>query len=232
MKQKLKLLLAYFRAFKTESFTSYISFDFNDYKSFGVWDESFITQGGKVVKLPTKLQEIFEDIIKQYIPKFHRENNYDESDWWELMVYIFPNQNRINFRSECMVINEYDQQRRIYLKNPTDVLSREINVLVNTIFEEHIQEEDNFEYDFNGSYDVVAVDIDFDYYVDDDEQFIDLADKLMAKIIDKFWADSHGAYGKIYVKKDNFVDINYFLKSGEYEMTEMDINVTPNNIEE
>ena len=69
MKQKLKLLLAYFRAFKTESFTSYISFDFNDYKSFGAWDESFITQGGKVVKLPTKLQEIFQK-LKQPFPKY------------------------------------------------------------------------------------------------------------------------------------------------------------------
>ena len=44
MKQKLKLLLAYFRAFKTDVLDTYINFDYNYMEN---WNEKFTTKEGK-----------------------------------------------------------------------------------------------------------------------------------------------------------------------------------------
>lgn len=228
MKQKLKLLLAYFRAFKTDVLDTYINFDYNYMES---WNGKFTTKEGKEITLPTKLQEIFEDIIKEYMQKFHRENNYDESEWWTLLVYVYPKQNRINFQSECEIVTEHDGQKTFSLNRENTSLPREIFNILDTIFENDLKDKDKFRFEFNGSYDEIDVDLDFYMFINDDVYYIELTDQLMTIVDGKWWTEGPGAYGTIYVEKDKSIRMEYYLKSKDHEMTDMNINVTPDNIE-
>lgn len=228
MKQKLKLLLAYFRAFKTDVLDTYINFDYNYMES---WDGKFTTKEGKGITLPTKLQEIFEDIIKEYMQKFHRENNYEESEWWTLLVYVYPKQNRINFQSECEIVTEHDGQKTFGLNRENTSLPREIFNILDTIFENDLKDKDKFRFEFNGSYDEIDVDLDFYMFINDDVYYIELTDQLMTIVDGKWWTEGPGAYGTIYIEKDKSIRMEYYLKSKDHEMTDMNINVTPDNIE-
>lgn len=228
MKQKLKLLLAYFRAFKTDVLDTYINFDYNYMES---WNGKFTTKEGKEITLPTKLQEIFEDIVKEYMPKFHRENNYEESEWWTLLVYVYPKQNRINFQSECEIVTEHDGQKTFSLNRENTSLPREIFNILDTIFENDLKDKDKFRFEFNGSYDEIDVDLDFYMFINDDVYYIELTDQLMTIVDGKWWTEGPGAYGTIYVEKNKSIRMEYYLKSKDHEMTDMNINVTPDNIE-
>ena len=228
MKQKLKLLLAYFRAFKTDVLDTYINFDYNYMES---WNGKFTTKEGKEITLPTKLQEIFEDIIKEYMQKFHRENNYDESEWWTLLVYVYPKQNRINFQSECEIVSEHDGQKTFSLNRENTSLPRPIFDILDTIFENDLNDKNKFRFEFNGSYDEIDVDLDFYMFINDDVYYIELTDQLMTIVDGKWWTEGPGAYGTIYVEKDKSIRMEYYLKSKDHEMTDMNINVTPDNIE-
>lgn len=228
MKQKLKLLLAYFRAFKTDVLDTYINFDYNYMES---WNGKFTTKEGKEITLPTKLQEIFEDIIEEYMQKFHRENNYDESEWWSLLVHVYPKQNRINFQSECEIVTEHDGQKTFSLNRENTSLPREIFNILDTIFENDLKDKDKFRFEFNGSYDEIDVDLDFYMFINDDVYYIELTDQLMTIVDGKWWTEGPGAYGTIYVEKDKSIRMEYYLKSKDHEMTDMNINVTPDNIE-
>jgi hypothetical protein len=229
MKQKLKLLLAYFRAFKTDVLDTYINFDYNHMES---WDLKFTTKEGKEIELPTKLQETFEDILKSYMQKFHRENDYDESEWWTLLVYVYPKQNRINFQSECEIVTESDGQQTFSLNRKNTQLSPTTLDLVDTIFKEDLKDKDKFNFEFNGNYDQIDVNLDFYIFINDDINYIELTDQLMTNILDRWWTDGPGSYGTIYVEKDKSIRMEFFTKSKDHEMTEMNINVTPDNIEE
>lgn len=229
MKQKLKLLLAYFRAFKTDVLDTYINFDYNHMES---WDLKFTTKEGKEIELPTKLQETFEDILKSYMQKFHRENDYDESEWWTLLVYVYPKQNRINFQSECEIVTESDGQQTFSLNRKNTQLSPTTLDLVDTIFNEDLKDKDKFNFEFNGNYDQIDVNLDFYIFINDDINYIELTDQLMTNILDRWWTDGPGSYGTIYVEKDKSIRMEFFTKSKDHEMTEMNINVTPDNIEE
>jgi hypothetical protein len=229
MKQKLKLLLAYFRAFKTDVLDTYINFDYNHMES---WNLKFTTKEGKEIELPTKLQETFEDILKSYMQKFHRENNYDESEWWTLFVYVYPKQNRISFQSECEIVTESDGQQTFSLNRKNTQLSPTTLDLVDTIFKEDLKDKDKFNFEFNGNYDQIDVNLDFYIFINDDINYIELTDQLMTNILGRWWTDGPGSYGTIYVEKDKSIRMEFFTKSKDHEMTEMNINVTPDNIEE
>lgn len=228
MKQKLKLLLAYFRAFKTDVLDTYINFDYNYIDG---WNGKFTTKEGKEITLPTKLQDIFEQIVREYMSKFHRENDYDESEWWTLLVYVYPKQNRINFQSECEIVTEHDGQKTFSLNRENTSLPRDIFNILDTIFENDLKDKDKFRFEFNGSYDEIDVDLDFYMFINDDVYYIELTDQLMTIVDGKWWTEGPGAYGTIYVEKDKSIRMEYYLKSKDHEMTDMNINVTPDNIE-
>jgi hypothetical protein len=196
------------------------------------WDLKFTTKEGKEIKLPTKLQETFEDILKSYMQKFHRENDYDESEWWTLLVYVYPKQNRINFQSECEIVTESDGQQTFSLNRKNTQLSPTTLDLVDTIFKEDLKDKDKFNFEFNGNYDQIDVNLDFYIFINDDINYIELTDQLMTNILDRWWTDGPGSYGTIYVEKDKSIRMEFFTKSKDHEMTEMNINVTPDNIKE
>jgi hypothetical protein len=227
MKQKLKLLLAYFRGFKTDVLDTYINFDYYYFEDY----EQFTTKEGKDINLPTKLQEIFEGIIRQYMSKFHRENNYDESEFWTLIIHIYPKQNRINFQSECEFLSEYDYQKTFSLNRENTSLPRRIFDIIDTIFDEDLKDKDKFNFKFNGSHDEIDVELDFYQFINDDVNYITLANNLMMVVDGKWWHEGPGTYGTIYVEKDKSIRMEYHTKSKDYEMTKMNINVTPDNIE-
>tara|TARA_R110000868_G_scaffold350691_1_gene611981 strand:- start:1657 stop:2361 length:705 start_codon:yes stop_codon:yes gene_type:complete len=227
MKQKLKLLLAYFRAFKTENLHTFINLIWSDIEN---WDEIFKTNKGKEIEISSSMLQIFEDVIKTYMRDFHRYNNYDNDDFWTLIVNIYPKENRINFQSECKVKRYYDKKSMFNISAEHSELNVVILNNINEIFEEELPEENYFEFTFDGEYDEINVDFDFD--VSDESLFTNLTDNVMRTVDTRWWMDDGGAQGIIKIKKDESLIVDWVFRDYDYQMTLMNINVTPDNIKE
>ena len=57
----------------------------------------------------------------------------------------------------------------------------------------------------------------------------DLLDVIMRELLDRWWSNEAGTYGTIKIIKNKNLTIDCSFRSQDYEMTQMDINVTPND---
>ena len=91
MKNKLKMLFAYFRAFKSKNITTTYNMEVSNIEDI---IEHF-NIGKKHIKPQKLMLEIIEELIELYINKIHRYNNYDYDEYWYLEITIKPFENKI-----------------------------------------------------------------------------------------------------------------------------------------
>lgn len=240
MKQKVRILLAYFRGFGIDRFNTYINFDYN---SISDWIEIFEDPRGNEVKPPSSIIQILEDLIDYKMKDFHKHNDYDWDEYWTLFVNIYPKENRINFQSECKVQHEegyefeFDLQSSVEMSRSGDKPTLPQNILdeVNKTLESEIDEEDNLvTFDFDGSYDEIYVE---DVRVDNDRHEVgkltwaSLLAKIMRFAVDRWWNEGPGNSGTVKIVRNESLVISGDYKSQDYEYTDMNINVTPDSFE-
>jgi hypothetical protein len=241
MKQKVRILLAYFRGFGVDRLNTYINFDYN---SISDWSEIFEDPRGNEVKPPSSIIQILENLIDYKMKDFHKHNEYDWDEYWTLFVNIYPKENRINFQSECKVQHEegyefeFDLQSSEEMARSGDKTTLPQNILdeVNKVFNQEIYEEENeVIFHFDGSYDEITVDsifeIDGDYQRKRPEPWVNLLDKIMRFAVDRWWNEGPGNSGKVKIVRNESLVISGDYKSQDYEMTDMNINVTPDSFE-
>ena len=240
MKQKVRILLAYFRGFGIDRFNTYINFDYN---SISDWNEIFEDPRGNEVKPPSSIIQILEDLIDYKMKDFHKHNDYDWDEYWSLFVNIYPKENRINFQSECKVQHEegyefeFDLQSSEEMARSGDKTTLPQNILdeINKTLEIEIDDEDNLvTFDFDGSYDEIYVEdvrVDNDRYEVRKHPWVDLLDKIMRFAVDRWWNEGPGNSGKVKIVRNVNMVISGDYKSQDYEYTDMNINVTPDSFE-
>ena len=240
MKQKVRILLAYFRGFGIDRFNTYINFDYN---SISDWNEIFEDPRGNEVKPPSSIIQILEDLIDYKMKDFHKHNDYDWDEYWTLFVNIYPKENRINFQSECKVQHEegyefeFDLQSSVEMSRSGDKPTLPQNILdeVNKTLEIEIDDEDNLvTFHFDGSYDEIYVEdvrVDNDRYEVRKHPWVDLLDKIMRFAVDRWWNEGPGNSGKVKIVRNVNMVISGDYKSQDYEYTDMNINVTPDSFE-
>ena len=92
MKNKVKMVLAYFRALGGNFYTS-ITFEYNRIED---WDERFAeVYGNRRVKPPKVIIDIFEELFEIYEDKINYFNNYDSDEIWYLTIDVKPEENLI-----------------------------------------------------------------------------------------------------------------------------------------
>ena len=240
MKQKVRILLAYFRGFGVDRFNTYINFDYN---SISDWNEIFEDPRGNEVKPPSSIIQILEDLIDYKMEDFHKQNDYDWDEYWTLFVNIYPKENRINFQSECKIQHEegyefeFDLQSSVEMSRSGDKPTLPQNILdeVNKTLEIEIDDEDNLvTFHFDGSYDEIYVEdvrVDNDRYEVRKHPWVDLLDKIMRFAVDRWWNEGPGNSGKVKIVRNVNMVISGDYKSQDYEYTDMNINVTPDSFE-
>ena len=240
MKQKVRILLAYFRGFGVDRFNTYINFDYN---SISDWNEIFEDPRGNEVKPPSSIIQILEDLIDYKMKDFHKHNDYDWDEYWTLFVNIYPKENRINFQSECKIQHEegyefeFDLQSSEEMARSGDKTTLPQNILdeVNKTLEIEIDDEDNLvTFHFDGSYDEIYVEdvrVDNDRYEVRKHPWASLLDKIMRFAVDRWWNEGPGNSGKVKIVRNVNMVISGDYKSQDYEYTDMNINVTPDSFE-
>ncbi len=99
MKNKLKMLFAYFRALKDKNVHTHITLDRSHIED---WDEKFQVND-KYIQPAGLIIKIIEELIELYYDEFDRYNDYDIDTYWYLEINIYPFENRLVFTSECKV---------------------------------------------------------------------------------------------------------------------------------
>ena len=241
MKQKVRILLAYFRGLGVDRLNTYIDFEYN---SINDWNETFEDLRGDEVKPPKSIIQIIEDLIDYKMREFHKYNDYEWDEYWTLFINIYPKENRINFQSECKIQSEEDYKFEYNLESSEEMsrsgdeptLPQHILDEVDKVFNQEIYEEENeVIFDFDGSYDEITVDstfeIDGDYQRKRTNSWVDLLDKIMRWAVDRWWNEGPGNSGTVKIVRNESLVINGVFKSQDYEMTDMNINVTPDSFE-
>jgi hypothetical protein len=227
MKNKLKMLFAYFRAFKDKNIFTHLTLD-RDYIE--DWGETF-TINDKRVTPAGSITKIIEDLIKLYYDGFYRYNDYDVDEYWYLEIHIKPFENKLIFTSECKVEKKTRNKKQYDFKD----LNQESKDFINKIYEEN-EGLTKFEIEFTGRWDDGEIDlVYFDnrrHYFDDDDGFWGLVVDLMHKAEGgPYWNEGPGASGDLVVW-DSVMFLDYIKFDEEYEDTGMRIEVTPDNVKE
>jgi hypothetical protein len=227
MKNKLKMLFAYFRAFKDKNIFTHLTLD-RDYIE--DWGETF-TINDKRVTPAGSITKIIEDLIKLYYDEFYRYNDYDVDEYWYLEIHIKPFENKLIFTSECKVEKKTRNKKQYDFKD----LNQESKDFINKIYEEN-EGLTKFEIEFTGRWDDGEIDlVYFDnrrHYFDDDDGFWGLVVDLMHKAEGgPYWNEGPGASGDLVVW-DSVMFLDYIKFDEEYEDTGMRIEVTPDNVKE
>jgi hypothetical protein len=119
MKNKLKMLFAYFRAFKAETITSVYSMEWTYIEERG----RFQTED-KYIKPQELIVNIIEELIdlESYKDQFNKYNDYDSDEYWYLEITIKPFENRIIFESECKFekTENFDKELKLVDLNKTN----------------------------------------------------------------------------------------------------------------
>lgn len=240
MKQKVRILLAYFRGLGVDRLNTYIDFEYN---SINDWNETFEDLRGDEVKPPSSIIQIIEDLIDYKMKEFHKYNNYEWDEYWTLFINIYPKENRINFQSECRTQSEeaykfeYNLESSEEMSRSGDEPTLPQNILdeINKTLEIEIDDEDTLvTFYFDGSYDEIYVEdvrVDNDRYEVRKHPWVDLLDRIMRFAVDRWWNEGPGNSGTVKIVRNESLVINGVFKSQDYEMTDMNINVTPDSFE-
>ena len=240
MRDRLKIFFGLLRPFKESKITTYLDFSYDYIEQ---WDEKFYFETTrKETELPSIITSTLEKIIEKMMPEFHKYNSYDLDDYWTLNVRIFPNENRINFQSECKFKNtdpyEYD----------IDLTSSEVNVgpssdkktlpqnlvdAVEKVFDYEMPEEvESVGFTFDAKWGEIYLNhFEIDGYRDQTRlgPWQVLLDKIMIFLVDRWWAEEVGMEGEITIEKGKSIKIDCEFRSEEYELTDMNINITPDS---
>jgi hypothetical protein len=228
MKNKVKMVLAYFRALGGSFYTD-ITFEHNRIES---WDERFIeVYGTRKIKPPKVIIDIFEELFKLYEDKINYFNNYDSDEFWYLTVDIKPEENLIRFTSEC----EYFETSPIDFEGNVDDYDIQKGI---KFFEEHYNLESELTIIFDGSWDdgkIKRISIDknlpnLDTWMD--KVAWNIVNKIMIQEFRPYWNSNDGYTGEIKILKGREDRVIGDLEEGwrEYNDTKMNIVITPDNV--
>jgi hypothetical protein len=228
MKNKVKMVLAYFRALGGSFYTD-ITFEYNRIES---WDEKFIeVYGTRKIEPPKVIIDIFEELFNLYKGKINYFNDYDSDEIWYLTVDVKPEENLIRFTSEC----EYMESSQREFKGSVDDYDIQKGI---KFFEEHYGLESELTIIFDGSWDdgkIIRISVDKTIPILDtwmDKVAWNIVNKIMTQEFVRYWNSNDGYTGEIKILKgrEDLVIGDLEEKWREYNDTKMNIVITPDNV--
>lgn len=232
MKDRLKMLFAYFRGFKSQIVSTSILIDDADAEIFD-WDQNYFFDNDKKYTPIKPINDTIEKLIKIYYNEFTKHNTYDWDTLWSLDITISPFENKILFESECKQPNDIDidQMFEINDMNSTrrqpvlDFQSKvEATIIDIQFFGEFDSGEvtrlefDNREKPINGP----------DW---DEDDLLNVVDSIMTSFDGKYWNESGGYSGDIRIWGDDII-LNCVKHELDYSPTGLKLVVTTENVKD
>lgn len=228
MKQKLKILFAYFKSFKTQSLKTTILLDRDKIED---WDGKYMTDENKLITPVGSMEKIIEELIEVYYDVFRGYLTFEYDEYWHLYVNIYPNEQKIQFTASCKEETASSFERDYEYSNLDDGIQGNIDFLYSEF-------PDTAKIEFYGYGRWSDGEI-LHFYIDDrqvkitsdyDDALWNIANYFMTKMDGRFWNDEAGADFHIIIWGDDiFVNGQTFTQ--EYEDTGMLIEVTPDKVE-
>jgi hypothetical protein len=228
MKQKLKLLFAFLRSFKTELIKQEITLS---YESIEDWDINFVIdykKKKKTLDLPITLKNIIQELIVDNMDDFLSYVNLKYDDYWNLYVYIYPFENKIVFKSSCKERTENSYE---YDLDITEIPPQGAKA-IKSIYENN-PDLTKFEFKFYGDWDdgnVYGVEFDGrDVKIDTETNNLlwEIVNTILVKKIEIHWNDGPGGKGNVDVWGDD-VYVYVTMYEEEYALTNMNITINLN----
>ena len=160
---------------------------------------------------------------------FHRYNDFDESDYWTLYVNIYPQENRINFKSECEIVTEteksyeYDLTSSREMSRTGDKKTLPQNLVdgVEKVFDYEMPEEvESVGFTFDAKWGAIYLNhFEIDGYKDQTRlgPWHALLDNIMSHLVDRWWDEEAGMEGEITIERGKSIKIDCEFRSEEYE---------------
>ena len=228
MKNKLKILFAYFRSISQSVQTSILL----DRDTIEEWDGKFSTSEGNYFSTTSSIEKIIEELIEIYYGDFRSYLDFDIDEYWYLYIDINPKEKILTFTASGKEETE-DPFRKDY--EYTD-LDEERQGNIDYLYSE-FADTAKIQFDGYGRWGEGEI---YEFYVDGkqkkitsdyDDALWNIANYFMTKLNGRWWNDEGGANFSITIWGDDiFVRGNTFIQ--EYEDTGMRIKVTPDNVEE
>lgn len=228
MKNKLKILFAYFRG-ASDNVETTILLDRSNVED---WDGKFRPSEGGQIPLTTSIENIIYELVQIYYDEIRGYLDFDIDEYWYLQINIYPKEKILTFTASCKEETE-DSFRKDY--EYTD-LDEERQGKIDYLYSE-FPDTAKIQFDGYGRWSDGEI---YEFYVDRkqtkitsdyDDVLWNIANYFMTKLNGSWWNDEAGANFSITIWGDDiFVRGNTFTQ--EYQDTGMRIKVTPDNVEE
>lgn len=230
MKNKLKMVLAYFRGFNQPRVTiefSMIDWEFGDEVGLCMID-------GKETNVNLTINNVIKSLFSRKIKREIIENTSREySDYWFLNITIRPFDNQIIVTAEDYQKFTEQKEKKTYLKMLEDWVIREL--------EKHIKDDNDFiEIDFwlgTDEGEVTNLNINGEeknvYELESNiaEKYFHIVDNIMDVVEQSIEWGNDGVSGNIRIEK-NKIKVNYKHFKERLLPNDTRIELTPNNIED
>lgn len=226
MKNKLKILFAYFRGVSDNVETTILL----DRSNVEDWDSKFRPSEGGQIHSTTSIENIIYELIQIYYDEIRGYLDFDIDEYWYLQINIYPKEKTLVFTASCKEetstpfrkdyeYTDLDEERQ----GNIDYLYSEFPDTAKIEYEGYGRWSDGYIYDFY--VDGKQKKITSDY----DDVLWNIANYFMTKMDGRWWNAEAGADFSITIWGDDiFVRGNTFTQ--EYQDTGMKIKVTPDNV--
>lgn len=232
MKDRLKMLFAYFRGFKSQIVSTSILIDDDDDEIFD-WDQNYFFDNDKRYTPIQPINDTIEKLIKIYYNELTKYNTYEWDTLWALEITISPFENKILFESDCKQPNDIDIDKMFEIndmdstrKQPVLDFQSKVNTTIIDI-------------QFFGNYDISEVtSLEFDNREKpingpdwDEDDLLNVVDSIMTSFDSKYWNESGGYSGDIRIWGDDII-LNCVKHELDYSPTGLNLVVTTENVKD
>lgn len=232
MKDRLKMLFAYFRGFKSQIVSTSILIDDADDEIFD-WDQNYFFDNDKRYTPIQPINDTIEKLIKIYYNELTKYNTYEWDTLWALEITISPFENKILFESDCKQPNDIDIDKMFEIndmdstrKQPVLDFQSKVNTTIIDI-------------QFFGNYDTSEVtSLEFDNREKpingpdwDEDDLLNVVDSIMTSFDGKYWNESGGYSGDIRIWGDDII-LDCVKHELDYSPTGLNLVVTTENVKD
>ena len=233
MKDRLKMLFAYFRGFKSQIVSTSVLIDDADDEIFD-WDQNYSFDNDKRYTPIKPINDTIEKLIKIYYDEFTKHNTYDLDTLWALEITISPFENKILFESECKQPHDVDIDQMF-----------EINDMMNSTRRQSVL-------DFQSKVEAAIIDIQFFGEFDsgevtrlefdnrekpingpdwNEDDLLNVVDSIMTSFDGKYWNESGGYSGDIRIWGNDII-LDCVKHELDYSPTGLKLVVTTENVKD
>ena len=232
MKDRLKMLFAYFRGFKSQIVSTSILIDDADDEIFD-WDENYSFDNDKRYTPIKPINDTIEKLIKIYYNEFTKHNTYDWDTLWALEITISPFENKILFESECKQPHDVDIDKMFEINDMNSTRKQPVLDFQSKV------EATIIDIQFFGEYDSSEVTrLEFDNREKpingpdwDEDDLLNVVDSIMTSFDGKYWNESGGYSGDIRIWGDDII-LNCVKHELDYSPTGLNLVVTTENVKD